>query len=85
MPASLLPATSRSQSHPHPAPLPNEPVVRPAGKPWPVSELSAHIGMSERQLWRWIKEGKLRAIRIGTRVFISDSVVQLIVENGLEK
>lgn len=88
MPASLLPRKSKTREHlttkRRIAQSGMPPGPRPAGKPWSIAELAVHLGMSERQIHRWIAAGMLRAVRISSRVFIPDSVVQSIVENGME-
>ena len=37
-----------------------------------VSEVAEHIGVSDRTVFRWIKDGKLHVHRFGTRVRIAE-------------
>jgi excisionase family DNA binding protein len=45
---------------------------------------AAHrIGVSERSIDRWVRDGRLRGVRIGSRVFVaSDSVEALIASDA---
>jgi excisionase family DNA binding protein len=64
--------------------IPEAPAPQPrtAGPLWRVDELAPVLRCSERHVWRQIATGKLRAIRIGRRVFVPDEVVQAVVKNG---
>jgi excisionase family DNA binding protein len=55
---------------------------RPAGSPWPRRGAAQFLNVSERHLARLIEQGKVRAIRIGTRVLIPDDEVHRIAEQG---
>ena len=58
------------------------PTPRPRGKPWPVDELSVHLGISDRHLRRLITAGKLRVVRIGRRVLIPDDEATRLCTEG---
>lgn len=58
-------------------------VSRPAGSPWPLQEAARFLGVSHRHLVRLIDTGKLRSIRFGRRVLLSDVEVRRIASEGI--
>jgi hypothetical protein len=56
---------------------------RAAGKPWPIeSEAAPHLGVSPRHLWRLIKDGRVRTIKLGARIFIPDCEMKKLEAEG---
>jgi excisionase family DNA binding protein len=56
---------------------------RPAGKPWPLAEAAAFLGVSEKTITRAIADERLRAAKFGRRVLIPDSEVRRVAESGI--
>lgn len=52
-----------------------------SNKMYSVKELSKNIGATELTIRNWIKEGKIKAVRIGGRIFIEEKQFQ----NGLQE
>lgn len=52
-----------------------------SNKMFSVKELSKNIGATELTIRNWIKEGKIKAVRIGGRIFIEEKQFQ----NGLQE
>ena len=47
-----------------------------------VKEAAAALGLSHWTLRQYIREGKLKAVRIGRRILIEPSELQRLVEQG---
>lgn len=45
-----------------------------------VKEISDHFQVSRQAVYDWIKDGKLRAIRLGERVRIPDSALRAFIQ-----
>ena len=54
-------------------------------KIWSVKEVAQKLGVSTVTIRKWIKEGKIRAKRIGRPWHIPDSAVRAALETGVEK
>ena len=46
-----------------------------------VKEISDHFHVSRQAVYDWIKEGKLRAIRLGERVRVPDSALKAFIQD----
>ena len=51
--------------------------------PWTTKDAAAFLDIGERTIFRWIKSGRIRSIKIGAKLRIPDSVVRDIAERGL--
>ena len=49
---------------------------------WTPALLSAKLHVAEKTVWRWIREGRLRAYRVGRLLRIPDSALQEFLERG---
>ena len=49
---------------------------------WTPALLSAKLHVSEKTVWRWIRERRLRAYRVGRLLRIPNSAVQEFLERG---
>jgi excisionase family DNA binding protein len=47
-----------------------------------VKEAAEAVGLSHWQIRKYIREGKLQAVRLGRRVLIEPSELQRLVEEG---
>ena len=47
-----------------------------------VKDAAALLGVSQWAIRRWIKAGKLRAVRLGRRILIEPAELQRLVEQG---
>jgi len=47
-----------------------------------VKEAAERLGVSHWAVRRWIKSGKLRAVRLGRRVLIEPAELERLVEQG---
>ena len=47
-----------------------------------LKEAAASIGLSHWQLRKYIREGKLRAVRLGRRVLVEPAELQRLIEEG---
>ncbi|MBZ5635164.1 MAG: helix-turn-helix domain-containing protein [Acidobacteriia bacterium] len=47
-----------------------------------VKEAAARLGVSHWAVRQWIKQGKLRAVRLGRRVLIEPAELERLVEQG---
>jgi excisionase family DNA binding protein len=56
--------------------------TRPAGAPWTIRDAAAYLGVSARHLARLIEMDRIRAIRIGRRVMISDAELRRVAQEG---
>lgn len=45
-----------------------------------VKEISEHFSVSRQAVYDWIKEGKLRAIKLGERVRVPDSALRAFIQ-----
>jgi excisionase family DNA binding protein len=68
--------TSRLNGQPATVP-PREP-----GRPWPIAEAAEFLCVSERHLARLGKAGKVRLLRFGRRVLLSDAEVRRLATEG---
>jgi excisionase family DNA binding protein len=59
------------------------PSPRPPGKPWSVGELREHLGISDRHMRRLISAGKVRVLRLGRRVLVSDDEASRLMTEGV--
>lgn len=50
-------------------------------KQYTVKEISEHFRVSRQAVYDWIKEGKLRAIRLGERVRVPDSALRSFIQD----
>jgi excisionase family DNA binding protein len=46
-----------------------------------VKEISDHFHVSRQAVYDWIKEGKLRAIKLGERVRVPDSALRAFIQD----
>ena len=51
--------------------------------PWPIPEFAKFLRCSERHVWRMIEGGKIRAIRIGRRVYIPHDEAVRVASHGV--
>ena len=49
-----------------------------------LKEAAEAIGLSHWQLRKYIREGKLRAVRLGRRVLVEPAELERLVEEGRE-
>ncbi len=49
----------------------------------PTEEVADMLGVSIYTVWRWIKEGKLRAFRPGREYRIPESAIEELLERSL--
>jgi len=49
-------------------------------KQYTVKEISEHFRVSRQAVYDWIKEGKLKAIRLGERVRVPDSALRSFIQ-----
>lgn len=47
-----------------------------------LKEAAAAVGLSPWTLRHWIKQGRLRAVRLGRRVLLEPSELQRLIEEG---
>ena len=47
-----------------------------------LKEAAEAVGLSHWQLRKYIREGKLRAVRLGKRVLVEPSELQRLIEQG---
>lgn len=50
-------------------------------KQYTVKEISDHFHVSRQAVYDWIKEGKLRAIRLGERVRVPESALKSFIQD----
>ena len=49
---------------------------------WTAALLSEKLHVAEKTIWRWIREGHLRAYRVGRLLRIPNSALQEFLERG---
>ena len=49
---------------------------------WTAASVSAKLLVAEKTIWRWIRERRLRAYRVGRLVRIPNSALQEFLERG---
>ncbi|HLM99284.1 MAG TPA: helix-turn-helix domain-containing protein [Bryobacteraceae bacterium] len=49
-----------------------------------LKEAAASVGLSHWQLRKYIREGKLRAVRLGRRVLVEPQELERLIEAGRE-
>ncbi|HVS87098.1 MAG TPA: helix-turn-helix domain-containing protein [Candidatus Acidoferrum sp.] len=49
-----------------------------------ISEVAERLGVSRATVWRQIKLGHIRSVRIGTRVLVSDAELARLAQQGTE-
>ena len=54
------------------------------GAPWAIDEAARFLAVSGRHVRRLICEGKVRAIRLGSRVLIADAELRRLAAEGTE-
>ena len=47
-----------------------------------VPASAERLGVSRASVWRGIKNGTIRSVRIGTRVLVSDAEIERLMEQG---
>jgi excisionase family DNA binding protein len=52
------------------------------GSPWPIKSAARHLGISDKHLRRLIDAGFVRVIRFGRRVFLANSELRRLAEEG---
>ncbi|MGL6075475.1 MAG: helix-turn-helix domain-containing protein [Fimbriiglobus sp.] len=57
-------------------------MIRPAGKPWTLSEAASFLGVHLHTLRRAIQRKKVKAIRFGRRILIADVIVRALAVDG---
>lgn len=53
------------------------------GSPWHLLDASRFLGVSHRHLVRLIDAGKVKTIRFGRRVFLTDAEVKRLATKGI--
>jgi len=56
--------------------------AREPGAPWTIGHAARHLQISDRHLRRLIEENKVRAIRLGRRVLLTDAEVRRLATEG---
>ncbi len=56
--------------------------INQVGSPWPILSAARHLGISDKHLRRLIDAGLVRVIHFGRRVFVPDSEMRRLAENG---
>ena len=59
-------------------------VVRAEGAPWTLAEAAAHLQLSRKPIERLAAAGKIKVIRIGSRVFVPDGEMKRITRDGTD-
>jgi excisionase family DNA binding protein len=49
-----------------------------------ISEVAERLGVSRATVWREIKRGHIRSVRIGARVLVSDAELARLAEEGTQ-
>lgn len=49
-----------------------------------VPETAERLGVSPATVWRCIKDGRIRAVRIGSRVLVCDAELARLAKEGTE-
>lgn len=53
-------------------------------KAWTVAEASESVGVSQSALYRSIRQGSIRAVRIGGRVVIPSDELERLLAGGVQ-
>lgn len=62
-------------------PKPKAPVL---GRVLSANAVAKQLGVSVQTVYKWAREGKLRATHVGGRVLFSDAAIQQFIERGTE-
>jgi excisionase family DNA binding protein len=54
-----------------------------AGSPWSIADAAKHLGISDRNLSRLVKAGKVKAARFGRRLLIPAAEIERLAVEGL--
>ena len=60
-------------------PKPKAPVL---GRVLSANAVAKQLGVSVQTVYKWAREGKLRATHVGGRVLFSDAAIQQFIEGG---
>jgi excisionase family DNA binding protein len=47
-----------------------------------ISEVANRLAVSRATVWRLIKDARIRSVRIGARVLVSDTEIARLIEQG---
>jgi excisionase family DNA binding protein len=48
-----------------------------------VPESAIQLSVSTRSIWRWIKEGKIQAVRLGSRVLVTRKALEAFLDEHI--
>ena len=50
-----------------------------------TKQIAKELNVNERTIWVWIKQGRIKSIRIGRNFKIDEKELQYVMQNGLRK